>query len=164
MKIKNEKGITLIALIITIVILIILAVVAIFAINNTDIIAYTTNASKDYKKEQAKENGILHEYSTILGGHTHLFSREDTGDKYYVRTSGCYVYYYYSCECGEKGEETFSYSNHCTHGYHYDEYGGQGHVGEAECCECGSSVYTDLEPHTLNSYGECTKCGYQLPS
>ena len=48
MRMKNNKGITLIALIITIVVLLILAAVAIGAANESDIVAYAKNAADGY--------------------------------------------------------------------------------------------------------------------
>ena len=58
-KIKQDKGITLIALIITIIVLLILAVVTIGAITNQGIINYATNAKDDYNREAQNEAMIL---------------------------------------------------------------------------------------------------------
>ena len=47
-KIKNTKGITLVALIITIIVLLILAVVAITSISNSNIVKYAQNGRDAY--------------------------------------------------------------------------------------------------------------------
>ena len=54
-KIKQNKGITLVALIITIIILLILSGVAINAINNTNLIAKSESAVETSKKKTAEE-------------------------------------------------------------------------------------------------------------
>ena len=61
-KFKRNKGITLIALIITIIVLLILAVVAIRTVQGDRILAYATNASKLYTKEEEEENQTLKNY------------------------------------------------------------------------------------------------------
>ena len=55
-RIKEEKGITLVALIITIVVLLILAAVAIGTVRDSDIIEYAKNAAGSYN--QAKNNEL----------------------------------------------------------------------------------------------------------
>ena len=61
-KTKLEKGITLIALIITIIILLILAVVTIGSMQNSNIITYAQNASKDYNTKKLEEESLLDYY------------------------------------------------------------------------------------------------------
>ena len=56
-KIKEEKGITLVALIITIVVLLILAAVAIGTVKNSDIIGHAQNAAGSFN--QSKDNEVL---------------------------------------------------------------------------------------------------------
>ena len=62
MKIKTQKGITLVALIVTIVVLLILAVVAIWAVQNEGIINYAKNAKEEYGKAEVNENTTLEGY------------------------------------------------------------------------------------------------------
>ena len=69
-KIKQEKGITLVALIITIVVLLILAVVAIGVVKNSDIITYAKNASNMYGTEKNEENQMLQNYIGIIENST----------------------------------------------------------------------------------------------
>jgi len=59
MKIKTQKGITLVALVITIIVLLILAAVAIGAIQNKGIIKYAQNASADYEAAEKQEQSVL---------------------------------------------------------------------------------------------------------
>lgn len=63
---KNNKGITLVALIITIIILLILAVVAISAVQNGGIIAHAKNAQQEYKSAVEDEGDILSYYSEYI--------------------------------------------------------------------------------------------------
>ena len=58
-KLKEHKGITLIALIITIIVLLILAVVAIRAIQGDGIISHAKNARDEYEKAQTNEQTTL---------------------------------------------------------------------------------------------------------
>ncbi len=58
---KENKGITLVALIITIIILLILAVVTISAVNEGSLFAHANNAATLYQERQAEENRILYE-------------------------------------------------------------------------------------------------------
>ena len=65
-KLKEYKGITLIALIITIIVLLILAVVAINTVNGNGILAHARNAQKDYIDAQKKEEDLLKYYEGVL--------------------------------------------------------------------------------------------------
>ena len=65
-KLKDAKGITLIALIITIIVLLILAVVAITSISNSNIIPHAKNARDDYSQAQANETKLLKDYENYI--------------------------------------------------------------------------------------------------
>lgn len=56
---REQKGITLVALIITIVVLLILAVVSIGAVQNSRIIDHSQNAATSWKAEQANEANTI---------------------------------------------------------------------------------------------------------
>ena len=56
---REEKGITLVALIITIIVLIILAAVTIIAVQNTDLVGRAQNATITYAANQKYENETL---------------------------------------------------------------------------------------------------------
>ena len=58
---KENKGITLVALIITIIILLILAVVTISSVNEGKLFAHANNAATMYQERQKEENQILYE-------------------------------------------------------------------------------------------------------
>jgi len=60
--IKNEKGITLIALIITIILLLILAIVTISAVNEGNLFAHANNAATKYTAEAELENTKITEW------------------------------------------------------------------------------------------------------
>ena len=65
-KIKNTKGITLVALIITIIVLLILAVVAITSINNNKILEYAKNGRDAYNQGKTNETKTINEYEKYL--------------------------------------------------------------------------------------------------
>ena len=65
--IKQEGGITLIALIITIIVLVILAAVTLNSIFGSNIIGLATNGAINYAEEQQKELGMLNDVSDMLG-------------------------------------------------------------------------------------------------
>ena len=66
MKIKTEKGITLVALIITVVLLLILSIVAITGLKETGILGYAENATSKFEEGQKDEQGILNGYVNSL--------------------------------------------------------------------------------------------------
>ncbi len=65
-KLKEYKGITLVALIITIIVLLILAVVAISAVSGNGILNHAQNAKAKYSGAQTNEQKRLGEYSEYL--------------------------------------------------------------------------------------------------
>ena len=65
-KIKNTKGITLVALIITIIVLLILAVVGITSINNNKILEYAKNGRDAYNQGRTNETETITEYEKYL--------------------------------------------------------------------------------------------------
>ncbi len=67
---KEEKGITLVALIITIIVLLILAVVTISAVNEGSLFVHANNAATQYDKAQKEENAIIGNYLTIVDNYT----------------------------------------------------------------------------------------------
>ena len=56
---REEKGITLVALIITIIVLIILAAVTIIAVQNTNLVGRAQNATITYAENQKYENDVI---------------------------------------------------------------------------------------------------------
>lgn len=64
---KNQKGITLIALIITIIVMLILVAVTVAVVINSDLIGTAKNAKEnteaDYEKEQNKDFGYVINYN-----------------------------------------------------------------------------------------------------
>ena len=65
-KLKEHKGITLVALIITIIVLLILATVAISAIKGDGIISHAKNAKSQYLEAQTNEQDMLGRYEYEL--------------------------------------------------------------------------------------------------
>lgn len=65
-KLKNNQGITLIALIITIIILVILAAVSIRAVTNMGIVGHAVNGTQQYAREAVRENNIFDRITSLL--------------------------------------------------------------------------------------------------
>lgn len=63
---RQEKGITLVALIITIIVLVILAAVSIAAVYQSNIVNYAVNGAQNYAIEAGKENKILESTASIM--------------------------------------------------------------------------------------------------
>ncbi len=66
---KENKGITLVALIITIIVLLILAVVTISAVNEGSLFAHANNAATEYSEAADKENTMISNYLSELAKH-----------------------------------------------------------------------------------------------
>ena len=99
---KEEKGITLVALIITIIVLLILAVVTISAVNEGSLFRYANNAAEGYSKSQEQENTMISNWLTELAKHDsgeenpkdYPLNEEDVTGTYYFwgdSTSGLYI-------------------------------------------------------------------------
>lgn len=63
---RQEKGITLVALIITIIVLVILAAVSIAAVYQSNIVNYAVNGAQNYANEAGRENEILESTASIM--------------------------------------------------------------------------------------------------
>ena len=69
---KNQKGITLVALVITVIVLLILAGTAItLAINGGDLFGTSRNAAASWNNAVNKENGELTNLMTVLNNVAH---------------------------------------------------------------------------------------------
>ena len=78
--------------------------------------------------------------SGVLGnvGHEHSFTEENTEDAYLASAADCTnaAVYYFSCECGEKSEETFAFGDPIGHSY------GEGRIIAPTCTAAGYTEYT----------------------
>ena len=75
-KLKEHKGITLVALIITIIVLLILAVVAISVVNGNGILNHAQNSKIEYSQAQTNEQDILDYYESYLSGTVGAWKQE----------------------------------------------------------------------------------------
>ena len=81
MKIKSNKGITLIALIITIIILLILAAVTIMSLTGDGIIEKSKQAKIEYEKGKKEEEGLLSGYLSKMDEISSEESNSSTGER-----------------------------------------------------------------------------------
>lgn len=79
-KIKNKKGITLIALIITIVVLLILAMVSVQLVMNEGILGYAQNAVISWNQAEINESQAISGYENVMNQYTPLVPKVE----YYI--------------------------------------------------------------------------------
>ena len=113
---KQDKGITLIALIITIVVLLIIVVVTIGTITESNIIGYAENAAKGYNSAKDEENTILEGYLSIIEGNSSSSEVKGTYGMPKVSEDGKYICYVFNQDgTGEyleykEEDKTFKYT------------------------------------------------------
>ncbi|MBE6143484.1 MAG: starch-binding protein, partial [Erysipelotrichaceae bacterium] len=139
----------------------------VFSVGNTD--SSVTNG-------QVRITAIEVEYkvsgsSTPDIPHTCTFDQQVATDVYKDKDATCLTKatYFYSCECGEKGSETFEYGEALGHDYTNAEwkFDAEGHYQECQRDNCGAP--STKAPHTYDEdvyvsnedghYQECNVCG-----
>ena len=94
--------------------------------------------------------------------HEHSFTVENTSGKYLKSEATCKqkAVYYYSCECGECGTETFEYGEFGEHKYGA-KYSSNEETHWHECTVCGDKK--DEAEHVYNYVCSpiCNKCDYE---
>lgn len=107
-------------------------------------------------------------------GHTHSYTQKNTDSKYLKSAATCKAsaVYYYSCECGAKGTETFEYGDKLTHNFKA-EWSSDESSHWHECSLCGEKKddsahsfewKTDKEATATEAgskHEECTVCGFK---
>lgn len=63
---RQEKGITLVALVITVIILVILAAVSIASVFSSKTVNYAINGSQDYTEQARRENNVLNNVESTM--------------------------------------------------------------------------------------------------
>ena len=85
-RIKEEKGITLIALIVTIIVLLILAMVSVNLILRDNLILKAQSAKEEYESAAQKEARALDEFEAEVNKHIPTTDNEDTTQWLYLET------------------------------------------------------------------------------
>ena len=95
-------------------------------------------------------------------GHTHSFDREVTEHEYLKSAATCTVpaVYYKSCNCGEKGTETFTSGDALGHDFTVKQYDENQHWNKCSRCDATS----EMENHsggvaTCTEQPVCSECG-----
>ena len=116
-------------------------------------------------------------YAKFSVNHSHNFNKQVAEEKYLKSAATCTAkaVYYYSCECGEKGEQTFEYGDKLPHTFNKQVAEEKYLKSKATCtakavyyysCECGAASetetfeYGELKGHTFNGTHTCAVCGY----
>ena len=73
-----------------------------------------SNSENESESAEESESNSENESESV---HTHKYNKEVATDKYKVSAATCYkkAKYYYSCECGEAGKETFEAGSFAPH-------------------------------------------------
>ena len=129
-------------------------VCSVCGVKTDDVQAHVFEDGEVIKQPSATEDGLQKTVCSVCGyestkvlppvTHTHVFDREVVDAKYLVSEATCEhkAVYYKSCECGEKGSETFEYGEYAAHNLVKTER------VEATCAEAG-----------VEAYWTCSACG-----
>ncbi len=116
-------------------------------------------------------------YAKFSVNHSHTFNKQVTTEPYLKSAATCTAkaVYYFSCECGEKGEQTFEYGDKLPHTFNKQVAEDKYLKSAATCtrkavyyfsCGCGAASeiktfeYGELKDHTFNGTHTCAVCGY----
>ena len=115
-------------------------------------------------------------YAKFSVNHSHNFNKQVATEPYLKSAATCTAkaVYYFSCECGEKGEQTFEYGDKLPHTFDKQIVDETYLKSAATCtakavyyfsCECGEKgeqtfEYGELKDHTFNGTHTCAICGY----
>ena len=116
-------------------------------------------------------------YAKFSVNHSHNFNKQVATEPYLKSVATCTAkaVYYFSCECGEKGEQTFEYGDKLPHTFCNQITEEKYLKSTATCtakavyyysCECGAASetetfeYGELKDHTFNGTHTCAVCGY----
>ena len=110
-----------------------------------------------YNESEGVSGNVTFVAEWVEDTHTHVFTKQVIKDEYLKSVATCDVLasYYYSCECGERGDESFTYGELDDHTYTSD--------CDDECDVCESKrtvadhVYTDDCDKICNVAG----CGHE---
>ena len=129
-------------------------VCSVCGVKTDDVQAHVFEDGEVIKQPSATEDGLQKTVCSVCGyestkvlppvTHTHVFDREVVDAKYLVSEATCEhkAVYYKSCECGEKGSETFEYGEYAAHVLDKTDR------IEATCAEAG-----------VEAYWTCSACG-----
>ena len=110
---------------------------------------------------------------TVKAPHSHVYDQQVATDAYRATGADCTnaATYYFSCKCGEKGSETFSYGDALGHTAGGDWQKNETHHWKV-CTNAGCGVVVeetkaahtpDHEGGATEEYGiHCTVCGYEM--
>lgn len=92
--------------------------------------------------------------------HVHSFTEQKAEQQYLASAATCTeaAEYYYSCSCGEKGTEMFTYGE--AKGHTYSEEWSQSETEHWHMATCGHDVEKDRAKHTFDENKKCTVCDY----
>ena len=157
-KIKNTKGITLVALIITIIVLLILAVVAITSISNSNIIKHAQNGRDAYDHAKENEQSTLTEYEKYLDDNNPNKNESPTeypfvGKMYYGEKNEERAVWVYVIENGASGYSLKYYTG--THNLENNTYTFSS--SRSDTCKIISKNNSEFKSYFEEKYGNSDK-------
>ena len=130
-----------------------------------------------FQSDSSSNQTVLPDTPSEIELHTHRYSEKNIDSKYQAKAATCLAsaVYYYSCTCGEKGNETFSYGALGDHAVVTDKGYSAGCITagltDGTHCSLCQAVLVPQEQipekgHTFdseNSNAPCSVCGTQPP-
>ncbi len=123
-----------------------------------------TEATEGSKHRKCIICGRINRETIPALGHTHSFNREVTEHEYLKSEATCTTaaVYYKSCNCGEKGTETFTSGDALGHNFTVKQYDENQHWNKCSRCDATS----EMENHsggvaTCTEQPVCSECGYK---
>lgn len=101
-------------------------------------------------------------------GHAHAFNQKNTSEKYLKTATTCTApaYYYYSCECGEKGEKTFFVGRGHGHSFTAEVISDEYAIEKGDCVTEGtyykSCVYCGEKGYDFNTFKTVVEDGHDF--
>ena len=111
-------------------------------------------------------NGCNNSYTEDIAMYAHSYVKENTSNEYLQTDATCKypAKYFYSCECGDIGTNTFEYgdvnkNNHTyTTGLDYEIFDNEEHYIKTVCNGCNATLNSTKGDHVLNEQNTCKLC------
>ena len=111
-------------------------------------------------------NGCNNSYTEDIAMYAHSYVKENTSNQYLQTDATCKypAKYFYTCECGDIGTNTFEYgdvnkNNHAyTTGLDYEIFDNEEHYIKTICNGCNVTLNSTKGDHVLNEQNTCQLC------
>ena len=100
--------------------------------------------------------------------HDHIFNQKNTAEQYLKTATTCTApaFYYYSCECGEKGEQTFFVGREHGHSFTAEIASDEYAIEKGDCIHAGtyykSCIYCGEKGYDFNTFQTVVSDGHDF--